>query len=138
MKYSKEKKTVLVVDDDLNMRIFISTLLETSGYKAVVVKNGKEVNKKLQEFYPSLITLDLMMPGEGGILLYQKLKTDEKLKNIPVIVLSGVEEKTFYHSLKTLGIGLNKLLPEPDEYLEKPPKPAELLRVIESLINPEI
>lgn len=134
MEPSEKKKTVLVVDDDLNMRIFITTLLETSGYEALVAKNGKEGVRKLQETYPSLIILDLMMPGEGGILMYQKLKADERRENIPVIVLSGVERKTFYHSLKTLSIGLDKPLPEPDGYLEKPPKPEELLQVIESLL----
>lgn len=124
------------MDDDLHMRIFISTLLETSGYKAIMAKNGKDGIRKAQESYPALIILDLMMPGEGGILMYQQLKSDDRLKHIPVIVLSGVESKAFYHSLKTLSVGLETVLPEPDVYMEKPPKPEELLQKIESFLKP--
>ncbi len=133
---SDKKKKVLVVDDDLHMRIFISTLLETSGYKAIIAKNGDDGIRKTQESLPALIILDLMMPGEGGILMYQQLRTDDRLKHIPVIVLSGVESKVFYHSLKTLSVGLETVLPEPDVYMEKPPNPEELLQKIESVLKP--
>ncbi len=131
---SDKKQMVLVVDDDLHMRIFISTLLETNGYKSITAKNGNDGIEKTQECCPALIILDLMMPGEGGILMYRQLKTDDKLKHIPVIVLSGVECKAFYHSLKTLSAGSDTVLPEPDVYLGKPPKPEELLQKIESLL----
>lgn len=124
------------MDDDLHMRIFISTLLETNGYKAITAKNGREGIQNTQKFSPALIILDLMMPGEGGILMYQQLRTDDRLKHIPVIVLSGVESEAFYHSLKTLSAGLDTMLPEPDVYMEKPPKPEELLQKIESFLKP--
>ena len=133
---SDTKKKVVVVDDDLHMRIFISTLLETSGYKAIIAKNGDDGIRKTQESLPALIILDLMMPGEGGILMYRQLKSDDRLKQIPVIVLSGVESKVFYHSLKTLSVGLETVLPEPDVYMEKPPEPEELLQKIESFLKP--
>ncbi|CAB1074598.1 response regulator [Olavius algarvensis Delta 1 endosymbiont] len=91
------KKTVLIVEDELDMRIFISTLLETSGYRPVMTRNGKEGLVKAREISPDLIILDVMMPGEGGVQMYRRLKTDDNLMHIPVILLSGVAKNTFTH-----------------------------------------
>ncbi len=93
------KKTVLIVEDELDMRIFISTLLETSGYTPVMTRDGKEGLIKARDFLPDLIILDVMMPGEGGVQMYRQLKTDQSLKAIPVIMLSAVAQKTFSHYL---------------------------------------
>ena len=130
----KEKK-ILVVDDDLHMRIFISVVLETSGYKAIVTKDGKEGIREAKEAAPALIILDLMMPREGGILMYRQLKVDKNLKDIPVIILSGVECRAFSHSLKMLNMGQDDPIPEPEAYMEKPPKAEELVNIIETLLK---
>lgn len=128
------KKKILIVDDELDMRIFISTLLETSGYKAVATRNGKDGILKARDMLPDLIILDVMMPGEGGVQMYRQLKTDKTLKNIPVIMLSAVAEKTFIHYLKMLNTQINNAIPYPDVYMEKPPEAEELLRITGRLI----
>jgi DNA-binding response OmpR family regulator len=87
------KKTVLIVEDELDMRIFISTLLETSGYRPVTTKNGKEGLLKARDIGPYLIILDVMMPGEGGVQMYRQLKSDSSLMDIPVIMLSKKKKK---------------------------------------------
>ena len=121
-----QKKTVLVVDDELDMRIFLSTLLETSGYRPVATRNGSEGIVKAREILPDLIILDVMMPGEGGVVMYRQLKTDQTLKSIPVIMLSAVAEKTFSHYLNMINAGRPSSIPGPDAYVEKPPE-AEIL-----------
>ena len=131
----KEKPTVLVVDDELDMRIFISTVLETSGYRPVVTKNGKEGVAKAQEIRPDLIVLDVMMPGEGGVLMYRALKTDPELAAIPVVMLSAVKKETFFHYLKMLNAKSEEKILEPEAYLEKPPDHEELLETIESVLG---
>ena len=130
-----KENNILVVEDDLHMRIFITTVLETSGYNATATKDGKEGIQKASEAPPDLIILDVMMPEEGGISMYRQLKTDNKLKNIPVVMLSGVESETFAYSLKMMNIGLEDPLPEPEAYVEKPPKAEELLKIIERLLE---
>lgn len=130
-----EKKTVLVVDDELDMRIFMSTLLETSGYRAVVTRNGKEGIIKARELLPDLIILDVMMPGEGGIVMYRQLRTDRALQYIPVIMLSAVAQKTFTHYLKMINASLEKPIPGPDAYVEKPPEADALLAIAARLIG---
>lgn len=128
------KKKILIVDDEMDMRIFISTLMETSGYKAVATRDGKDGILKARDIIPDLIILDVMMPGEGGVQMYRQLKTDKTLKNIPVIMLSAVAKKTFIHYLKMLNIQLDNSIPYPDAYMEKPPEAEELLKITGKLI----
>lgn len=130
----KEEK-ILIVDDDLHMRIFLSTLFKTSGLNVIASKDGNEGIAEAKKNAPSLIVLDLMMPRKGGIKMYQQLKTDEILKNIPVVILSGVNTKTFFHSLNLLGAGSKEPLPEPDAYIEKPPKPEDLLETVQAILK---
>ena len=80
---------------------------------------------------PSLIILDVMMPKESGINMYRELKNDPKLKNIPVIMVSALSKKTFFHSQKVLNEYKEEKIPEPAAYIEKPPEPEELLEAIE-------
>ncbi len=129
------KKTVLIVEDELDMRIFISTLLETSGYRPIMTRDGREGIIKAREVDPDLIILDVMMPGEGGVQMYRQLKTDDSLMNIPVILLSGVAKKTFAHYLKMLNARIEGSIPEPSAYLEKPPEAEDLIKLTERLIG---
>lgn len=131
----KEKYKILVVDDELDMRVYISTVLETSGYRAVVTKNGGEGVEKAIKINPDLIVLDVMMPGEGGVLMYRTLKTDPKLKKIPVVMLSAVKKEIFFHYLKMLNVKMENNISEPEAYLEKPPDHEELLKVIKILLK---
>lgn len=131
----KKKHKILVVDDELDMRIYISTILETSGYRAIVTKNGKEGVEKAIETNPDLIVLDVMMPGEGGVLMYRKLKKDPKLKKIPVLMLSAVKKEIFFHYLKMLNVKMENNISEPEAYLEKPPDHEDLLKVIKKLLK---
>ena len=130
-----KKKTVLIVEDELDMRIFISTLLETSGYQPVMTRDGNEGMSKAQDVCPDLIILDVMMPGEGGVQMYRQLKTHDTLCNIPVIMLSAVARKTFSHYLNMVNARLKDPIPEPDAYIEKPPEAEDILKIAASLIG---
>lgn len=129
-------KTILIVDDEMDMRIFMRTLFEVSGYRPVLARDGKEGLQKVKQSQPDLIVLDIMMPGEGGVLMYRNLKTDPLLAHIPVIMLSAVGEKSFGHYLKMLNWQSPEPIPEPAAYLEKPPDSNELLKIAESLLQP--
>ena len=130
-----KKKTVLIVEDELDMRIFLSTLLETSGYEPIMTRDGTEGLLKAKDACPDLIILDVMMPGEGGVQMYRQLKTDTNLCNIPVIMLSAVTRKTFAHYLNMVNARLKDTIPDPDAYIEKPPEAEDLLRMTTSLIG---
>ncbi len=131
-----ENKKILVVDDELDMRIFVSTVLETSGFKPIAVENGSQALKKARSVPPALVILDLMMPKiEDGIQTYHRFKTDARLSTIPIIMLSAIARKTFFHTLKMLSPQKNAPIPEPEAYMEKPPDANELIRLIKVLLK---
>jgi len=128
-------KKVLVVDDELDMRIFVSTLLETSGYKPLTAVDGKEGMLVARREKPSVVILDVMMPNESGIGMYRELKNDPELKDVPVIMVSALSKKTFYHSQKVLDEYKGENVPEPSAYIEKPPEPDELLEAVQDCLK---
>jgi len=128
-------KRVLVVDDELDMRTFLTTLLETSGYKPISAADGKEGMEVAREKKPSVIILDVMMPNESGISMYRELKNDPELKDIPVVMVSALSKKTFFHSQKVLDEYKGEKIPEPADYIEKPPEPEDILEAIQNCLK---
>jgi two-component system phosphate regulon response regulator PhoB len=127
------KKKILIVDDEIDIRIFISTLVETNGYKSLVAKDGEEGLKIIKEHNPDLIILDVMMPKESGLKLYREIKSDESSKNIPIVMVSAVSKKTFLHSIRELDRYHGASIAEPEAYIEKPPEAEELIACISKL-----
>ena len=128
-------KTVLVVDDDPDVRLFSVTVLEEHGYTPLEAANGEEGLKMIKENKPDLIILDVLMPRQSGIRLYRELKTDKALKNIHVVVLSGIAKRTFMRSQKALTEFGGAEVPEPEVYLEKPVEAEDLANTIKQVIG---
>jgi len=128
------KKKILVVDDEMDIRIFISTLLETNGFKPIVAKDGEEGLKMVQENKPDCVILDVMMPKESGLKLYREIKSNDATKHIPVIMCSAVSKKTFFHSHKELDRYHGASIPPPEAYIEKPPEAEELITCLQQVI----
>ncbi|MDO9632866.1 MAG: response regulator [Humidesulfovibrio sp.] len=119
---------VLVVDDEMHLRLYIAAVFETAGYETATARDGDEGFRKASEWKPDLVSLDLMMPNQGGIRLFQRLKADEELKRAGVLVVSAIGGEAFRHSLSLVRTGSGGLLPDVDGYVEKPPAPEALLR----------
>ena len=128
-------KKVLIVDDDPDVRLFSKTVLEENDYLPLEATNGEEGMEIIKEEMPDLLILDILMPRESGIRLYRKMKTDKSLKHIPVIVLSGIAEKSFQRSQKALTEFGDKPVPEPEAYLEKPVKAEVLADTIKKVVS---
>lgn len=128
-------KKVLVVDDELDMRTFITTLLETSGFKPIAATDGVEGLVAARSRKPAVIILDVMMPNLSGISMYRDLKNDPELKDIPVIMLSALSKKTFFHSQEVLDEYKSEKIPEPAAYIEKPADADELLEAIQNCLQ---
>jgi CheY-like chemotaxis protein len=130
------KRKILVVDDERDMRIFVSTVAETLGFEAVTARDGAEALRKAAANPPALVILDVMMPKiEDGIQTYRQFRTDPSLSHIPIIMLSAIAEKTFLHSIKMLTPQHGPHLPEPEAYMEKPPDANELSRLMSDLVR---
>ncbi len=128
-------KKVLVIDDDPDVLSFVITVLEENDYTPLVAENGEEGLKLIRQEGPDLILLDILMPRGSGVKLFREIKTDASLKHIPVIVLSGIAEKSFLRSQKALTKFGGAKVPEPEAYLEKPVEPEELAAMIKKVIG---
>ena len=132
------KKKILVVDDERDMRIFVSTVVETLGFEAITAHDGAQALGTAGSNPPALVILDVMMPRiDDGIQTYRQFKTDPALSHIPIIILSAIARKTFMHSIRMLSPRQDSGLPEPEAYMEKPPDANELGRLITELLPTE-
>ena len=128
-------KRVLIVDDDPDIITFIVTVLEENSYTPIIAKNGEEGLSKVRVENPDLVILDVLMPKQSGIKMYRELKTDESLKNIPVIILSGISKRVFLRSQEALTEFGGNNVPEPDAYIEKPVEPEDLAEIVKQLAS---
>lgn len=128
-------KKVLVVDDDPDVRLFSVTVLEENGYTPLEAEDGESGLKMIKAEKPDLVILDVLMPRQSGVRLYRELKTAKALKDLKVIILSGIAKKTFLRSQKALTEFGGAEIPEPEIYLEKPVEPDELAEVIKKVLG---
>jgi CheY-like chemotaxis protein len=128
-------KKILVVDDEPDVVLFLSTLLRKDGYEVCEACDGVEGMKKVIEEKPDLVCLDLIMPEKTGIKMYREMRKDEQLKKVPVIMVTGIESvdrwdfkdfKTFIHE---------RSIPRPDGYIEKPIDKEQFLKAVKEVLG---
>jgi CheY-like chemotaxis protein len=137
LQLEQEKKKILVVEDEPDMQIFLSTLLSTGGFEPIVADCCATGLQKARKNTPALIIFDVMVGGKAGAQLYRTLKHDEILKKVPLIMLSTIDEKTFSFYQKTHTTEPDQGVPAPEVYLEKPPEAEELLQLVRRLAKTE-
>ena len=124
-------RTALVVDDEAVARDFIRAILESVGWNVIEASNGQTALKIAIERKPQLILLDVQMPGESGFTTYADLRQNPATADIPVIMVTGIEEKTgMRFDGKMMGKYIGK---EPEAYLEKPIDPEILKSTVGSV-----
>ncbi|MDI6754380.1 MAG: response regulator [Thermodesulfobacteriota bacterium] len=123
------KNKILIVDDEQDIRTYLSTLLEDNGYDTLLAKDGEEALRQVEASLPDLITLDISMPEKSGIKFYRDMKAEERWKHIPIIIITGISEdfKKF--------ISTRQQVPPPEGYLSKPIDKEEILRLVRKFIT---
>lgn len=116
-------QTVLVVDDDKNLRISVGAHLERAGYEVITATDGREALRVTYAERPDLIILDVMMPEMDGWEVCEQVRT---MTNTPIIMLTARSGSS--HVVKGLKMGA-------DDYLEKPFDSDELLARVESVLR---
>jgi two-component system alkaline phosphatase synthesis response regulator PhoP len=127
---SKNKATILVVDDDPDMVNVIRMSLENASYKVMDAGDGKEGIEKAKKEKPDLIVMDLMMPQMNGFEACKRLKADPEVKNIPILVLTAIGQQfsdTKY--AKDMGLKL-----ESEDFITKPVDTDVLLERVAQLL----
>jgi len=113
------EKTVLVVDDEEDVRFFLQSVLEDAGYKVETAADGEEALEKARANPPDVISLDLVMPRKSGAMFHRELRRDEALQHIPVVLVTAhakddVGKKDFDEIMSGGDVQ------SPETYLEKP------------------
>lgn len=100
--------TILVVDDDVTARDLLTRTLETKGYHVIAARNGLEALALARQHRPNAITLDVMMPQLDGWSVLRQLKEDDELRDIPVIMVTILNERAL-----AIPLGAAELLTKP-------------------------
>jgi CheY-like chemotaxis protein len=132
-----EKKKILVVDDEPDVVAYLTSLFEDNGFDVVSAADGEEAGQKVKSEMPDLITLDISMPEKSGVRFYRETKGDAALKDIPVVIVTGVESTHDGGTGKDFErfLGTRKNVPPPDGFVMKPIEPEELLGTVNGLLN---
>ena len=117
---------ILVADDDPSIRQTVTWLLTEHGYDVVAVASGDELFEMLEVRLPDLLLLDVIMPGVDGIQALARIKSDERWRDLPVLMLSSLSAEDA--TATTLGLGA-------DDFVRKPFRVKELLARIQAQLR---
>jgi len=120
---SKVAPHLLIVDDDKELCSLLSKFLSRHGYRVSVAHNGSEMASILEASRVNLVILDLMLPGEDGLVLCRRLRATSTL---PIIMLTAISDETD----RIIGLEMGA-----DDYLAKVPNPRELLARVRAVLR---
>ncbi len=129
-------KTILVVDDEEDVRLYLSDILEDAGFLVMRASDGEEALTCVQEQVPDLVSLDLVMPNKSGIRFLRELRRNPAWASVPVVVVTA-------HAHDDLGrndfdsIFGGRSLSGPKCYLEKPVTPARYVQIVSDSLGVE-
>ena len=128
-----DEKTVLVVDDEEDVIVYLSAALISAGFNVVTARDGLEAIEKVKQKKPDLISLDLVMPRHSGAKFHRELSKNKEWAKIPVLIVTG-------HARDDLGKADLKslVMSGPGVYLEKPVNPENYIASVKRLLGMEI
>ncbi len=121
-----DQRKILIADDNENIREALTYLLEDEGYKLALARDGADTLKKVREFRPDILFLDIMMPEMNGYEVCRVVKNDPEIKNTYVIMLTAKGQVAEQERGKEVGA---------DEYIVKPFSPMEILSKIKNILD---
>lgn len=123
---SMQKKRVLITEDDKHISNLVKYNLEKAGYECLTAVSGEEAFKILDRWLADLIILDVMLPGMDGFEICRRIKQEDRLKHIPVVMLTAKGEEVD----RIVGLELGA-----DDYMVKPFSPRELILRIKAILR---
>lgn len=127
---AEERKQVVCIEDEPEMIDLVRLILGRKGFELIGAVGGREGLETVRRVKPDLVLLDLMMPDMDGWEVYQQMKADDELKDIPVIVVTAKAQSID----KVLGLHIAKV----DDYVTKPFGPQELLESVNKVLGIEV
>ena len=131
------EKTVLVVDDEPDVRNFLAACLEDAGFNVKTAVDGVDALEKVKAHVPDLMTLDMVMPRKSGIQLMRNLREEEQWASIPVIVITAHAHDEF-GSEDIKEFSAFAIRHRPRYTLEKPVTPEKLVKAVGEILEVDI
>jgi CheY-like chemotaxis protein len=135
MTAAPRRPLILVVDDEMHLRLFIKAVFESAGYAVGTASNGKEGLAWIRTHRPDLVSLDLMMPEQGGIRLLQEMRTDPDLAQTKVMIVSAIDDATFDHARALVRTEAHGDMIAAEGYVQKPPTADTILREARRILD---
>jgi len=126
---SEQRKKIVCIEDEPEMIDLVRLILGRRGFELIGAVGGQEGLETVRQVKPDLVLLDLMMPDMDGWEIYQHMKADEELRNIPVIIVTAKAQSID----KVLGLHIAKV----DDYITKPFGPQELIDSVNRVLGIE-
>ena len=131
------EKTILVVDDEPDVRSFLSACIEDAGFMVETAVDGTEALEKIEQCTPDLMTLDMVMPRTSGINVIRTLRKDKRWANLPIIVITAHAHDEFgSEDIKGFNAFASGLRPR--YLMEKPVTPDKLVKAIGDILSVDI
>jgi len=124
---SKKIRKVVCIEDDAAMIDLVKLILKNRGFEVLGATRGPEGLELIASEKPDLVLLDLMMPDMDGWDVYQRMKADDYMKTLPVIVVTAKAQQID----KVLGLNIAKV----QDYITKPFSPADLVKSINRVLG---
>ncbi len=121
-------KKILVIDDEPDIVLFLTAMLEDHGMETLSAADGVEGLQRARADKPDLITLDMSMPEKSGVKVFRELQGDPELRSIPVVIVTGVS-RDFEKFIKT-----RKQVQPPAGYIAKPITEDELIGLLRQIL----
>jgi two-component system alkaline phosphatase synthesis response regulator PhoP len=121
---------ILIVDDEQNIRDLVSYALQAAGFETMCFADGTELFAALRQELPTLILLDVMLPGDDGVTLLRRLKASARTSGLPVILLTAKGSE--YDRVTGLDLGADDYVTKPFSVLELVSRVRAVLRRTES------
>jgi CheY-like chemotaxis protein len=124
------------VDDEPDFVACLKTIFEADGFTVTTASDGQEALSRVQETPPDLVTLDIQMPRKTGLLFFRQMKSDAKLRSIPVIVITGLRRLNDYAGPfieRFFEVEERKIVPE--AYVDKPVDMRWLLAMVREFLR---
>ena len=131
-----QDKTVLVVDDEPNVREYLAQILRDAGFNVLTACDGDAALEMIRRRRPDFISLDLVMPKKSGHKLLYEIRKDKELARIPVVIVTAHARDDFGQS-DFQEVMENRVISGPGVYLEKPVKPLDYVRCVQRALGIE-
>ena len=128
-------KTILIIDDEPDIREYLIALLEDHGYITHGVTESESIPEAVIRHRPDLIILHIMMPLRSGFSIYKELRSNSHMARIPIALLSGLSPESDFMETGFLQLLEKESIPPPNRFMEKPIDLEALLTLIQELFE---